>query len=251
VASSSLLGPADATGVMAVGAINSNSWTTGPQEPSSSQGPTNDGRIKPDIMGPDNVSTGVYGSGFTGTSASSPHVAGAAALILNKNPGFSVDQLWNSLTSTAIYMAYMKDPNIYGSGLLNLDITAAVPSSIAVTSSGGGGGGGCFIATAAYGSYAAPCVLILREMRDRFLIKSSIGKSLVNLYYKYSPPLADFIADHDNVKIVVRLSLLPLVGISWLALKIGPRFTIFFMVLFVFGLIRLFSKKTFSNRKTI
>ena len=54
VASSSILGPADAAGAMAVGAINYNNWTTGPQEPYSSQGPTNDGRIKPDIMGPDN-----------------------------------------------------------------------------------------------------------------------------------------------------------------------------------------------------
>ncbi|MDH3721999.1 MAG: hypothetical protein OER74_10925, partial [Desulfobacteraceae bacterium] len=118
-----------------------------------------------------------------------------------------------------------------------------------VTSSGGGGG--CFIATAAYGSYTAPCVQILREMRDRFLINSSIGKSLVNLYYKYSPPLADFIADHNYLKIFVRLSLLPLVGISWLALKLGPLFTISLMALFVFGLIRFFSNKTFFNKKRI
>ncbi|MGB2688964.1 MAG: hypothetical protein WBC36_08255, partial [Desulfobacterales bacterium] len=66
-----------------------------------------------------------------------------------------------------------------------------------------------------------------------------------------SPPLADFIADHDNLKIVVRLSLLPLVGISWLALKMGPLFTISLMALFVFGLIRFFSKKTYSNKKMI
>ena len=133
---------------------------------------------------------------------------------------------------------------------MNLNINTAITSSITVTS-GGGCCGGCFIATAAYGSYAAPCVMILREMRDRFLLTNSIGKNLVSLYYKYSPPLADFISNHDNIKIVVRLSLLPLVGISWLALKVGPMFTLFFMVLFVLGLIRLFSKKTFSNRKTI
>jgi hypothetical protein len=88
-------------------------------------------------------------------------------------------------------------------------------------------------------------------MRDRFLLTNSLGNSFVNLYYKYSPPMADFIANHDNLKIVVRLSLLPLVGISWLALKMGPMFFISFIALFVFGLIRLFSKKTFSNSKTI
>ncbi len=244
VASSSLLGPADAAGAMAVGAINYNNWTTGPQASYSSQGPTNDGRPKPDIMGPDDVSSDVYGSGFTGTSASSAHVAGAAALILNRYPDFNVEELWQSLTLTAIDMG---DPNVYGHGRLRLDINTAITSNIAVTSSGGGGGG-CFIATAAYGSYAAPCVQILRKMRDRFLLTNSIGKSLVNLYYKYSPPLADFIADHDNLKIFVRLSLLPLVGISWLALKLGPLFTISLMALFVFGLIRLVSSRVFQRR---
>ena len=201
-------------------------------------------------MGPDKVSSDVYGSGFTGTSASSAHVAGAAALILDRYPDFNVEQLWQSLTLTAIDMGSPGPDNLYGYGRLNLDINTAITSSITVTSSGGGGGG-CFIATAAYGSYAAPCVMILREMRDRLLLTNSIGKSLVSLYYKYSPPLADFITNHDNLKMVVRLSLLPLVGISWLALKVGPMLTLFFMVLFVLGLIRLFSKKTFSNRKTI
>ena len=137
--------------------------------------------------------------------------------------------------------------NIYGYGRLNLDINTAITSSTTVTSSGGGGGG-CFIATAAYGSYAAPCVMILREMRDRFLLTNSIGKSLVSLYYKYSPPLADFIANHDNLKMVVRLSLLPLVGVSWIALKMGPMFTITLIVLFVFGLIRLISNRVFQRR---
>ena len=68
----SLLSPADAVGAMAVGAIDQDIWAEvgATQEPYSSKGPTNDGRIKPDIMGPDNVSTDVYNTGFTGTSAS-------------------------------------------------------------------------------------------------------------------------------------------------------------------------------------
>jgi hypothetical protein len=251
VTSSSLLGPADAARAMAVGSINFNNWETGPQASYSSRGPTNDGRIKPDIMGPDNISTDVFGSGFTGTSASSAHVAGAAALILHKNPGISVDQLWNSLTSTAIYMDYMNNPNIYGAGLLNLNINAPIPSIISTATGGGGGGGGCFIATAAYGSYTEPSVRILREMRDRFLLKSSIGKNLINLYYKYSPTLADFITNHDNIKILVRLGLLPIVGISWLTLKTGPVFTLSLVTLLVFGLIGLVSNKRFQKSRKI
>jgi subtilisin family serine protease len=248
IADRSILSPADSAWVLAVGAINYSNWATGPQEPFSSRGPTNDGRKKPDIMGPDNVSNFTFGS-FSGTSASCAHVSGAAALILEKFPGSSVFDLQNFLTSTAIDMGTSGKDNIYGYGRLNLDIKAPIPSSTTVAT--GGGGGGCFIATAAYGSYAAPSVLILREMRDRFLLTNSIGKSFVSLYYKYSPPMAEFITNHDYVKILVRLSLLPLVGISWLALKIGPLFTLSLSVLFVFGLTRLISNRMLKRRKSL
>jgi subtilisin family serine protease len=159
VSDRSLLSPADAAGAMTVGAINYNNWSTGEQESFSSQGPTNDGRIKPDIMGPDNVSTDAYGFGFFGTSASSPHVAGAAALILHKFPGLSADDLWKFLTETAIDMGSTGRDNVYGYGRLNLDIDAFITdnSNIVVGDSGSsngivgdGGGGGCFISTAAY-----------------------------------------------------------------------------------------------------
>jgi Ni/Fe-hydrogenase subunit HybB-like protein len=32
-------------------------------------------------------------------------------------------------------------------------------------------------------------------------------------YYKYSPPVANFIAKHDSLRAMVRISLLPIVGI--------------------------------------
>ena len=117
--SSSLLSPADAIGVMAVAAINQADWTTGPQEDFSSQGPTTDGRIKPEVSGPDGVSNFIYGS-FFGTSASSPHVAGAAALILSIHPFSSVSQLWDAITSNAIDMGASGQDTLYGYGRLNL-----------------------------------------------------------------------------------------------------------------------------------
>jgi subtilisin family serine protease len=120
VASNSLVSPADASGVMAVAAINYGKWTTGPQESYSSQGPTSDGRTKPEISGPDKVTSYTYGASFAGTSAASPHVAGAAALILSSNRTYSVSQLWNALTASAIDMGSSGQDNIYGYGRLNL-----------------------------------------------------------------------------------------------------------------------------------
>jgi subtilisin family serine protease len=122
VASSSLLSPSDASGVLTVAAIDQADWTLGPQEDFSSQGPTTDGRFKPDISGPDGVSNFIYGS-FFGTSASSPHVAGAAALILSINPSLTVSQLWNVLTSSVIDIGSAGPDTIYGHGKLDLPAT--------------------------------------------------------------------------------------------------------------------------------
>ena len=108
-----------------------------------------------------------------------------------------------------------------------------------------GGGGGCFIATAAYGSLMEPHVKILRDFRDRFLLVSMVGKGFVRLYYNYSSPIANFIAEHDSLRAMVRISLLPLVGVSWVAVKLGLFPTTVLMLLFgigLFGLVRVRKK---------
>ena len=65
--------------------------------------------------------------------------------------------------------------------------------------------GGCFIATAAYGSYFAPEVVLLRTFRDQVLLRNMIGKTFVRVYYYFSPPVADFVANHERVKSFVKL----------------------------------------------
>lgn len=77
--------------------------------------------------------------------------------------------------------------------------------------SDGGGGGGCFIATAAYGSYLDPHVMVLRHFRDNVLLQSELGTEFVKYYYKHSPPIADFIAQHDTLRILMRFALTPLI----------------------------------------
>jgi hypothetical protein len=95
--------------------------------------------------------------------------------------------------------------------------------------------GPCFIATAAYGSPLHPHVDVLRDLRDKYLIPTKLGRLLVELYYRYSPVAADFITKHKALKIVVRISLLPLVTFSYSLLHFGPIITSV-MLLFVFGL---------------
>ena len=86
-------------------------------------------------------------------------------------------------------------------------------------SGGGGGGGGCFIATAAYGSYLDSHVDTLRSFRDQYLETNPIGSAFVSLYYKVSPPMADFIEKHPTLKPVVRAALMPAVAMSSVALN--------------------------------
>jgi len=69
----------------------------------------------------------------------------------------------------------------------------------------------CFIATAAYGSFLAPEVKILRQFRDDVLLQYDWGKSLVTYYYEFSPPLANFLAKHDSLRQMTRIILTPMV----------------------------------------
>ncbi|MFC2078145.1 S8 family serine peptidase, partial [Candidatus Bipolaricaulota bacterium] len=127
-AESSILAPANSTDVLTVGAVCQSQWGTGPQQPFSSQGPSNNMDVKPDIAGPDAVSNWTYGSsghcdynGFRGTSASSPHVAGAAALLLSEDPSRTAADLQTKLESDAIDMGAAGKDNVYGSGRMNLE----------------------------------------------------------------------------------------------------------------------------------
>ena len=110
--------------------------------------------------------------------------------------------------------------------------TASYSIPAATTSSESGGGGGCFIATAAYGSIMEPQVKLLRQFRDRFLLTNAVGRTFVRLYYTYSPPMAKFISGHESLRMVVRWSLLPLVGISWSLLRFGFFLTAVFPLRF-------------------
>ena len=106
--------------------------------------------------------------------------------------------------------------------------TATTTDTPVADSGGGGGGGGCFIATAAFGSYMQKDVMVLRYFRDRVLLTNIPGKAIVKGYYKYSPPIADKIAQNNTARAAVRLSLLPMV----LLIK-HPLLNLFFIILII------------------
>jgi len=75
----------------------------------------------------------------------------------------------------------------------------------------------CYIATAAYGTDTAREIDILREFRDTVMLPNGLGARFVSLYYRTSPPIADFISQHEALRTVVRECFIdPIVKIlSW------------------------------------
>ena len=102
-ATNTLNAPADAMQVLTCGAVDS----AGAIASFSSDGPSADGRVKPEIlaMGVTTVtvnSTNTTGlSGVSGTSLSTPLLAGAVACLLQARPDFTVDSLRTALFATA------------------------------------------------------------------------------------------------------------------------------------------------------
>jgi hypothetical protein len=149
--SSSVPAESDAGGspvsVISVGAAN---WMTPDTiENFSSNGPTIDGRLKPDLIAVDGVSVtgaGGFPKSFFGTSAAAPHGAGVAALVLQSSPCLSAGSagartpadgrtiLRNLLTNNAVPLGIPGPNNVFGFG--RLDALAAASKTIPTANAG-------------------------------------------------------------------------------------------------------------------
>lgn len=101
--------------------------TAGLMESFSSQGPSDvDFRVKPDVVAPGgNVLSSIPGNKwafYSGTSMSSPHMAGMAAVILGQHPSWSAAQIRSALVNTANVAAVKNasHPLIIGNGAADL-----------------------------------------------------------------------------------------------------------------------------------
>jgi hypothetical protein len=64
-------------------------------------------------------------------------------------------------------------------------------------------------------------IQLLREFRDRYLLTNLLGKSVTDLYYRVSPPMARLISEHPSLKPIVRAGLWPAITLAKIAMGIA------------------------------
>jgi len=87
----------------------------------SSTGPTDDDRVKPDILAPSGAASRAYGGAFDGTSASCPFAAGMAALVASTAPDLRGEKLRAAMIKSVIPMGSSVPNNDTGYGFVTAE----------------------------------------------------------------------------------------------------------------------------------
>lgn len=121
--------PADALRVLTCGAVDS----SGIIASFSSDGPSADGRVKPEVLArgvstqTTSFSTNTNIVGVSGTSLSTPLVAGAVALIVQAHPAWSVDKIRRAMFHTSdLFMGSATYDPLYVRGYGIINVMAAI-----------------------------------------------------------------------------------------------------------------------------
>lgn len=105
------------------------------------------------------------------------------------------------------------DDTISTFAILSEDI---IPANEISTTEEPGENGGCLIATATFGSELAPQVQQLREIRDNTLLSTTSGAAFMTgfnqLYYSFSPSIADFERENPMFKEFVKITITPMLS---------------------------------------
>ena len=100
--------------------------------------------------------------------------------------------------------------------IVSFDIVVGQASAQLTNPSNEEEGGGCLIATAAYGSEMSPQVQLLREIRDNQLMNTVSGSAFMgtfnDIYYSFSPAIADMERQSPMFKEVVKVGLTPMLS---------------------------------------
>ena len=158
--------------------------------------------------------SGVTGAGAPGRvefidAATLEHVGGFA---LQENPfTIRVDPATNKLFATVLESGTLVSADLAGS----TEYQAILDAKQAAPPTGSETGGGCLIATAAYGTEMAAEVQRLRELREGLVGGTAAGASFMgwfnDIYYSFSPAVADMQREHPVLKEAVRLAITPMV----------------------------------------
>ena len=147
---------------------------------------------------------------YTETRQYSDKNVGTTPMVVVDKLIYVGDSIWVITTSTDAPKFSEYEDRIYA--LMN---SFRYPASPPVENSSNQGGG-CLIATATYGSELAPQVQQLRELRDNQLLQTKSGTAFMNtfndIYYSFSPTIADMEREHPMFKEAVKLAITPMIS---------------------------------------
>lgn len=187
----------------------------------------------------------VYYGEESGNYSSSADAAGTTCTITNLSAGTTY-----YFAVVAIDLSLDENESDYSNEIVyTVPAQAGGGGAAAGGGGGGGGGGGCFIATAAFGSYLDPHVLVLRSFRDRFLLGNRLGRSFVAWYYRTSPPYADALRNNAFLKTIVRIALLPLVGYAYFCMTYGLMPTLLIALAVLAGMAAWARRKLLASER--